>query len=914
MTLPPRHIGRVVNKQLEGTATPAPERKAAAQRERDDDDEKTVRRMTEMARRGHIHKAVQIGMGGNVRIAPGECDDVVEALTALHPKRHTTDKLRHVAVEVDEIIVTDQEVLTQARKMAKGDAPGASGLASDVLKQLLEYEEQISTEGRLLGCITELVSRILKNTLDADAADAIRRIRLIPLAKRRADGSFKGVRPVAMSETILKLAANVALARIPGVGSKFDHQYGMRKGGVEEAIFKVQDAVRAGRRVRTLDASNAYNTVHRHAFMDAIRTADYGETFSPMKGYVNFAYGQRSKAVYEDANDKLHEINVDTGVRQGDPMAPLLFCLAIQPLLDEFAKRHPSFEIVAFLDDIAIIGSKETQEDFDEVVDEFKKLVKKIGLVLRDEHDTEESGKEPFRYLGAAITAKASQVSEALKVFRPLDQPIKFGEKLARVDDVSLGMTLLRQCGVSKGMFVARVHGSEALDYLKTFDDEVTKATLSKLLHAGTGWIGKAQQLMRPVRYGGYGMTMMSSIADIANKAARARQPQWEVESKRYTAEELEQFARDKKGVIPEAGHTASEKPLTSEESRAIIRYTTGIPLNTVQDKNAAGEMFCRGCQKAYPPEEYIDHSVGCSRKAGKGNTTIRHNAMRDAAIEQCKKGGLATEKELLVESTTPDGVVKEQGRIDMVVGQIAYDFTVTKNAESRTSHKKKLYDGMLPPSLSLKVIAVTPKGRIHSGSLFVAHRLAKSASMSFNEFWTPVLAEVKRHTARALMKARDEVSEAAMYHRTHTQPTAPHVLPEESMDSLAKEGASESDGEDIEDVEEQDAPVDTTSSASTAQAAAPAAAATVPAPQTPVASSDTSAQTAAPAAATTAGPASAGPSAPAPASASKAAPAPAPQTPVAQPGSIAQNGASLSTELHAAATTDTSSPKVAET
>ena len=286
---------------------------------------------------------------------------------------------------------------------------------------------------------------------------------------------------------------------------------------------------------------------------------------------------------------------------------------------------------------------------------------------------------------------------------------------------------------------------------------------------------------------------------------------------------------------------------------------------------------------------------------------------MRDAAIEQCKKGGLATEKELLVESTTPDGVVKEQGRIDMVAGQIAYDFTITKNAEGRTSHKKKLYDGMLPPSLSLKVIAVTPKGQIHSGSLLVAHRLAKSATMSFNEFWTPVLAEVKRHTARALMKARDEVSEAAMYHRTHAQPTAPHALPEESMDSLAKEGASESDGEDIEDVAEQDAPADTTTSASTAQAASPAAAATVPAPQTPVASSGTSAQTVAPAAATTAGSASAAPSAAARISATENAPAPAPQTPVAQPGNIAQNGA-LPTEKPATATTDTSSPKTAET
>ena len=47
-------------------------------------------------------------------------------------------------------------------------------------------------------------------------------------------------------------------------------------------------------------------------------------------------------------------------VRQGDPIAPLLFSLAILPLLEHLQKTLPKATIIAYLDDIYILSLETT--------------------------------------------------------------------------------------------------------------------------------------------------------------------------------------------------------------------------------------------------------------------------------------------------------------------------------------------------------------------------------------------------------------------------------------------------------------------------------------------------------------------------------------------------------------------------
>ena len=278
-------------------------------------------------------------------------------------------------------------------------------------------------------------------------------------------------------------------------------------------------------------------------------------------------------------------------------------------------------------------------------------------------------------------------------------------------------------------------------------------------------------------------------------------------------------------------------KPLASEEVRTIVKEDTRIPHIVEAEKSAENEMYCTGCAKVFAPEPYIVHSMSCAAKEGKGNTTRRHNAMRDAAIEQCRNGQLGTEKEMFLQNPADSS---HTGRMDMVVGQWAVDFTITTKPNARQMAKHHTYKNLLPPSLTLKVIAISPTGRVHDDSYHIARSLAKRASMTFEEFWGPVLAEVKRGTAQAINRARDEVITAHNQRRAReasTQPTAPAGMQSpHGLDKLAHESDSESD-----DHSDADAAPTAAATAAAATAPAPAAAAVAtpaPAPHTPHAAS----------------------------------------------------------------------------
>ena len=95
-------------------------------------------------------------------------------------------------------------------------------------------------------------------------------------------------------------------------------QWCQRKSSDTEAVFL------------KLDFANAFNTIDRSCFLREVRSKMPG-----LAPWADFCYAAASNLVFGR-----HIITSDNGVQQGDPLGPLLFALALQPVLQELADHQ----------------------------------------------------------------------------------------------------------------------------------------------------------------------------------------------------------------------------------------------------------------------------------------------------------------------------------------------------------------------------------------------------------------------------------------------------------------------------------------------------------------------------------------------------------------------------------------------
>ncbi|KAL0215047.1 hypothetical protein P9112_007231 [Eukaryota sp. TZLM1-RC] len=292
--------------------------------------------------------------------------DTLEKLQKLHPQENFKCSKPEVCPFWIENPITAIEVLKAIQKLPKGKAAGPSGIFFDLLKIACSSAPEIADD--LAHYFQQLIVLKINPPFELLAA------RLIALVKPGNGIKPDGIRPIAVGESLSRLLASIVFDRVKDKASTFlnPHQFGIKTiDGASVAAIASDTFFNAEENnfIFNLDFKNAFNSVKREAILKLLNLI-----FLSYRVFFYHFYGKESDLIFNSFG-----LKSSSGVKQGDPLGPLLFCLAIHKTLNIIKQKYPSIKIVAYMDDISLIGSFDLLEL---VAQEIADSYENIGLHL----------------------------------------------------------------------------------------------------------------------------------------------------------------------------------------------------------------------------------------------------------------------------------------------------------------------------------------------------------------------------------------------------------------------------------------------------------------------------------------------------------------------------------------------------
>lgn len=482
---------------------------------------------------GHFTAAVKVLCSSGV--APMN-DSTLNALKDKHPD-FPPPVLPSVLLSEPALVVDKDCVLRHIQSFPKGTSCGRDGLRAQHLLDAMCGEGSATASG-LASAITDVVNLWLGGNCPKVLAEFVASAPLTPLLK-----PDNGIRPIAVGAIWRRLVSKVAMHKVKKKMAAYleDFQFGVGiPNGAEAVLHSANRYLNSfhsdgAMAMLTVDFSNAFNLVDRTALLREVSLRC--PSIAP---WVQFLYAQPARLYVGDVC-----LGATTGVQQGDPLGPLLFALALHPLVQRVQECCSLPFQAWYLDDGTLIGNAaEVAKALNIIQTEGPVLGLKLniqktevfwpscnGLKMQQGLFPGEIGRPDrgVKLLGGAVSRDEGFIS-ALAVKRAW-RAVELMKRLPLLGDPQSELLLLRSCmGVAKLLFGLRTCqpscSGEAVD---VFDNGLRSA-VEDIVTCGGPFFGDLQWRVAslPFRYGGLGLLSAKDVSSYAFVASRVQS--WELQ------------------------------------------------------------------------------------------------------------------------------------------------------------------------------------------------------------------------------------------------------------------------------------------------------------------------------------------------------------------------------------------------
>uniref|UniRef100_A0A3Q2DQB8 ribonuclease H n=1 Tax=Cyprinodon variegatus TaxID=28743 RepID=A0A3Q2DQB8_CYPVA len=298
--------------------------------------------------------------------------------------------------------ITKTEVVEARNKMKVNTAPGPDKDGS----KLMTIFNAMLYRGRLATCLKGNRTTLLPKTTDKEKLKDIR-----------------NWRPITVGSVITRLLSNILAKRL-AMACQLHH---MQRGFVEgmgcgnnfkilEGILKISKLRNAPLAVVFVDLARAFDSVPHRLIEEVLSKRIVDET---LRTFIRSTYTGAFTQI-RSAGKISKRIEMKSGVKQGDPLSPLLFNLAMDPLIRRLDKGGRGFMVtgnkitsLAYADDLVIISDSwgSMQRNL-KIMEEYLQNVglriniKKCGGFMwsnRDKRSLTLNGGEPWKIQGGEL-------------------------------------------------------------------------------------------------------------------------------------------------------------------------------------------------------------------------------------------------------------------------------------------------------------------------------------------------------------------------------------------------------------------------------------------------------------------------------------------------------------------------------